>query len=66
MCELSIELEVWEYGTGQELEKSIDALLEISGRCGEQEVGIIKYLAQSMRPGNALQSPPACNRARVV
>ena len=40
--ELGIELEVWEYGTGQELEKSIDALLEISGRCGEREVGIKK------------------------
>lgn len=42
MRELGIELEVWEYGTGQELEKSIDALLEISGRCGELEVGINK------------------------
>ncbi|XP_074958226.1 LOW QUALITY PROTEIN: E3 ubiquitin/ISG15 ligase TRIM25-like [Phalacrocorax aristotelis] len=33
--ELGIELEEWEYETGQELEKSIDALLEIPDRCGE-------------------------------
>lgn len=40
--ELGTELEVWEYGVGQELEKSIDELLEIPDRREESKVGINK------------------------
>jgi len=37
-----VEWELWAYGTGQELEKSIDAVLKVPSVWEKREVGINK------------------------